>query len=81
MKRNIYDEIYWTKEQQEDYLLGVRSNELLGCPFCGQRPDSEERISLGSKKGEWRIGCRCMGAYCVEETKGKAYQKWNRRAT
>jgi len=62
-------------------LSNVRSNELLGCPFCGQRPDSEKWDTLFSGPDEWRIGCSCMGAYCVEETKEKAYQKWNRRAT
>ena len=41
MKRNPHDEVYWTEEQQKAPLSGVRSNELLYCPFT-----KDERKSL-----------------------------------
>lgn len=49
------------------------------CPFCGKHPDSEAWVSLGSKPGSWRIGCTCMGSYCVRDSKIETIKIWNKR--
>jgi len=57
MKRNIHDEVYWTEKQQEAHLLGIRSNDLLCCPFC-----ESSRIKLKSGKGLFdRVQCLFCG--------------------
>lgn len=53
--------------------------ETKACPFCGKAPDSEAWDTLGAAEGAWRIGCMCMGAYCVRDSKEEAVKVWNNR--
>ncbi len=59
-------------------------NELLGCPFCGQKPSYEVVSAEVSRAGEWHV-VECDNINCLEvavhsTTKYGAYALWNKRA-
>ncbi len=82
MKRNPHDEVYWTKEQQDAYLSGVRSSALLCCPFCGA-----EAFVWPTMLNGWKVSCRkdCVtmpSRFDMGFTSEEGAKKhWNRRAT
>jgi Lar family restriction alleviation protein len=85
MKRNPHDEVYWSEEQQKAHLSGVRSNDLLGCPFCGGPAYIHESKAI---EGMIVFYPRCRQMECCGnngwidfETREKAIEAWNRRAT
>jgi len=78
MERNIHDEVYWTKEQQEVHLKGVRSSELLSCPFCGLPVEPIEETVC-----DLTIRCRPCRLTMNENNRSKGNkcltERWNRR--
>lgn len=69
-------------DENKDGANSVRSNELLGCPFCGEQPetywDSGTTLDECYREG---FNIKCCYVHVTAIYKEDAIIKWNHRAT